>query len=258
MSALAVFNPNPVKPYADRKELDWYPSPDALCRAALGILPAAFIPRSILDPGAGSGPWGKAASEKWPNARITGVELRECERPTGYTEWLQGSFIDIPEPTEPNLLKVSSPEKYEKLRKAYELTLWAREQRVVRPGADFERPDLIIGNPPFEYAEEFCRKSFEALRPGGFVVFLLRLAFLCGQGRGRGFWIEFPAYSFHPLPERPSFTGDGGTDSTEYAIFCWRKGFTGETLLRPLWWKRQETLTVATREQLGLFEEVAA
>lgn len=38
--------------------------------------------RRILIPAAGSGPWAAEARERWPDAEITAVEIREEERPT--------------------------------------------------------------------------------------------------------------------------------------------------------------------------------
>lgn len=43
-----------------RSKHDFYPTPDGLCRAALYLLPDEPY-QWFLDPGAGAGPWGKAA-----------------------------------------------------------------------------------------------------------------------------------------------------------------------------------------------------
>jgi hypothetical protein len=51
------------------------------------------------------------------------------------------------------------------------------------------------------------------------LVFLLRLAFLCGEGR-QGFMAAMPP-DVYVLPNRPSFTGDGKVDSADYAWFHW-------------------------------------
>jgi tRNA1(Val) A37 N6-methylase TrmN6 len=60
-----------------RHPQDYYPTPLALARAALGAIPASFSPSRALDPGAGNGVWGIAArdSPQCRNAEIWGVEL---------------------------------------------------------------------------------------------------------------------------------------------------------------------------------------
>ena len=76
--------------------------------------------------------------------------------------------------------------------------------------------NVIITNPPFSLAMEFLQKS---LLEAQTVIYLLRLNFL-GSLKRREFWQQNPPSHVLVLPKRPSFTG-GGTDSTEYAWFCW-------------------------------------
>jgi hypothetical protein len=75
---------------------------------------------------------------------------------------------------------------------------------------------VIITNPPFSLALEFLQKS---LSEAWVVCYLLRLNFLGSQAR-RDFWQQNRPSHVLVLSKRPSFTG-GGTDSTEYAWFCW-------------------------------------
>jgi hypothetical protein len=89
-----------------------------------------------------------------------------------------------------------------------------------------------MGNPPYSHAEAFIRKHMTLLDAGGHCVQLLRLAFLEGQRRRRGLWKEFPAKTIYVLGKRPSFTGDGRTDATAYAIFLWERGWQGAPELR--------------------------
>jgi hypothetical protein len=77
--------------------------------------------------------------------------------------------------------------------------------------------DLIITNPPFALALEFLQKS---LTEAATVIYLLRLNFLGSQKR-RPFWRANRPSHVLVLAERPCFTGDGKTDSIEYAWFCW-------------------------------------
>lgn len=181
-----------TKQLRPRERHDHYPTPSGLCRAALGILPGTFAPRYILDPGAGTGVWGAAARERWgAGPQITGVELQLSPRPAAYDRWHCGQFS------------------------AYT----ALAMREGQPA-----PELIMGNPPYRWAEAFVRLSLAMLSPGGYLVQLLRTAFLEGQARARGFWATHAPISVDTCSRRPSFTGDGRTDATAYSIFVWRKG----------------------------------
>lgn len=81
--------------------------------------------------------------------------------------------------------------------------------------------NTIIGNPPYNLAEEFIRKSFELVDSTDFeIIFLLRLNFLESIKR-HDFWQEFPVNQLYVLSKRPSFTGKG-TDATSYAYFVFR------------------------------------
>ena len=185
------------KPLRARDPFDFYPTPVEVCEAALALVP--FVPRSVLDPGAGAGPWGRAAHTRWPTAWIDGYELREVSHPYGYTAWHCGNdFLDA------------------------------------TVGGGYA---LVMGNPPYKLAEAFVRKGLAALRPGGWLVFLLRLAFLEGQERDEGLWAEFPARRVDVLAKRPSFTADRKTDATAYAMFCWERGYCGVPTLHRLRWQ---------------------
>lgn len=93
----------------------------------------------------------------------------------------------------------------------------------IKQGRDYfeERPlgrvSWIITNPPFTRALGALEKS---LREAEHVNYLLRLNFLGSQKR-RPFWKRHAPGTLLVLSERPSFTKDGATDSTEYAWFIW-------------------------------------
>ena len=78
------------------------------------------------------------------------------------------------------------------------------------------RFDGILTNPPFSSALPYIRASLEI---ADWVVMLLRLNFLGSARRNRFFRDQMP--DVYILPNRPSFTGDGRTDSIEYAWFVW-------------------------------------
>lgn len=142
--------------------------------------------------------------------------------------------------------------------------VWASEQDAI-DGFPFAGPDpdWIVGNPPFDGAEEHVRGAILRARVGA--AFLLRLAFVEGADRYRTFWRSFPAAEIHTFVRRPSFWEryedgtigplrkrdkeggievgkDGkpkkaGTDSAAYAFFVWKRGYMGETIHRFLTWK---------------------
>lgn len=85
--------------------------------------------------------------------------------------------------------------------------------------------DLIITNPPFALAMEFLKLALEESGGRGEVAFLLRLAFLEGQARA-AFHRAHPS-DVYVLPKRPSFTGDGKSDSCAYAWFVFGPGRGG-------------------------------
>lgn len=100
--------------------------------------------------------------------------------------------------------------------------------------SDLGTYNLFLGNPPYKFAEAFVRKSLQHVE--GQVLFLLRLAFLEGQKRCEGLWKDYPPKEVHVLGRRPSFTGNGKTDATAYALFLWDTTYRGDTLLKWLNW----------------------
>ena len=82
--------------------------------------------------------------------------------------------------------------------------------------------DIIITNPPFNIALDIIKKALDDVRDGGWVIMLLRLNFLGSKGR-KAFWDDNMPHSIYVHHQRMSFTTDGGTDSIEYAHFCWKK-----------------------------------
>lgn len=211
------------KPLRKRDPMDHYPSPLALCRAAVGLVGTLAQPATprVLDPGAGTGPWGRAARERWGHhATITGVELDKKHRSNPiYDQWVQDDFLS-----------------------------WHSDPIY----------SLVIGNPPYVLAEEFVRKSAALLAPGGRILFLLRLGFLASQGRGRGLFKTYPPTTVYVCATRPSFLGETSrkTDATEYALFSWQ-GREGETTDRKseivFWdWSPLPACVTVTQDQMAL------
>ncbi len=200
-------------PQPTAEEIDTFdicPTPDALAlaicqRVAETIrhrLPSSPPPR-ILEPSAGDGAFVRAARQVWPASQITAVELRqqcqdrivEAGADHTITDSLEGAFTS--------------------------------------GAAEIGNVDLVVGNPPFSFAENHIRLLLGALRPGAVLAFLLRTGFYESHTR-IPFWNEFPEDSFAPVVPRPSFKlnskGKKGTDSQSYGLFVWTKGKAIEEL----------------------------
>jgi methylase of polypeptide subunit release factors len=78
--------------------------------------------------------------------------------------------------------------------------------------------DLVIGNPPYNKAQDFAEHALSFVKEDGTIAMLLRLNFLGSQKREAFLREHFP--NVYVLSHRPSFT-NGGTDATEYAWFTW-------------------------------------
>jgi hypothetical protein len=90
---------------------------------------------------------------------------------------------------------------------------------------------LVIGNPPYNLAEEFVLNSFMPLVDGEYVAFLLRVNFLAGKARAKEFYPKAGLKYVLPFDGRPKFrpgkNGKMGSDATEYAMFMFQKGYKG-------------------------------
>lgn len=190
-----------AKPLEKRRAHDFYPTPRAFCDEALplsGVL-LSEQPLRILDPGCGTGVWGQAAKARWPHAVVDGVEIRDVEKPEGYRYLYRGDF------------------------------------RLQDTGMDYH---LIIGNPPFIYAESFVRVGLNNLSEDGLMLYLLPLSFLASKGRAKGLYRHMPPMEVH-VAHRVSFSGNGKVDNTDYAVYIWKRGWKGETSLK--WMLRNES-----------------
>ncbi len=183
-----------------RREYDFYPTPLSFARTALDLLPLAFYPRSIIDPGAGTGIWGEAAKAKWPKSIINGYEIRQEDQPGEYNYWKTGDYLDI----------------------------------EITGGVS-----LVMGNPPYKFAEEFIRKSLDLLEDGGYLVFMLRLAILESKKRMQ-LWKDYPRKKVVVCANRPSFSGDGKTNATAFAFLYWEKGYIGPTYLTETYIEKED------------------
>jgi len=167
---------------------DHYQTDENCLRAYLARHP---LPKNdldiILDPGCGTGVYGKVLQELYPESTRLGIELntQRFPDPGYYTHWLEGDFL---------------------------------YKSIVA--------DTVIGNPPYKHAEEFFWQALDGILHNGTrygtVDFLLRLGFLGSSRRHESMWSRgYRPTKVTVCSTRPSFTGDGKTYPTEFAFFRW-------------------------------------
>jgi hypothetical protein len=199
-------------PHAERAPLDFYATPDplalAICERLRLRLTDVPNPRYVVEPSAGTGAFVRAIRKTWPDADIIGIEANPLMRPALMAAGTDATLIgDWPTYAE-TLAEATAP------------------------------VDLILGNPPYRQAQEHIEAGLRWLAPGGRLAFLLRLNFL-GSSARVDFWRRGELESVSTIAPRPSFTGDGKTDGTEYALFVWRKGHVDRPVLgEPLTWEK--------------------
>lgn len=189
----------------ERDPSDYYATTPELAELCCRTLKTDFIarprrvlePSTILEPTCGSGSWLPGIRSTWPGARIHAVEKHP-----DLGDYTRGRGFSV------------------------------EVQDVFR--AQLGTYDLIVGNPPFSLADDLIPMLISRLNPGGVLAFLLRLNFFAGQERYERLWRIFPATAAYPLPARPGFTPDGGSDGTDYMMCVWTPGWQGPTLLRHL------------------------
>ena len=199
---------NRLRSERPRKKYDFYETPIELCRASLERFQMDERPEmyTVLDVGAGNGVWGEAFAETihWSEKIcLGGVEIDSSLVDENYDFWYSLDYLNF--------------------------------------GFDGDGFSLIFGNPPYSLAEEFVRHSLELCSDGGYVFFLLRLAFLESKKRHFGLFTEMHPKKVYVLSRRPSFftTKDGSktVDALAYAMFLWQKGYEGKPELDWLYWE---------------------
>lgn len=183
-----------------RRKYDNYPTELSLVVAAIGeVIDVNKVtsPIRVLDPGAGTGVWGRVSKMLMPSSLVYGVEVQELPKPSEFDHWFVQSYLDF------------------------------------FPDCTF---DLICGNPPFGGMQKpplwelFLRKSWKLLSPGGSIAFLLKVEISTGLGRKRGLWQELPPTICLPCCPRPSHTGDRKTNKNDLALWVWRKSHEGNVI----------------------------
>lgn len=216
---------NRMKSERGRAPRDYYQTPHELADAALNYLISSEkfwrsgnmlgnLRARILDPGCGSGVWCQSAyynftsgSPYFRRPTIHGVDLEPQIDGEIHATIIQEDFLN-----------------YEPEGGLY---------------------DAIVGNPPYSLAEEFVRKSATLVRDRGYIYFLLQLNFLGSRKREIGLFRDFPLKEVVVLSRRPSFFAVDGkqnsTDTVNYAMFLWQKGYRGNTIINWLHWNYLET-----------------
>lgn len=179
-----------------RSKNDFYPTPMGFASAALRWLNLTWPPNRILDPGCGTGVWGRALTDllttDYPPNYMVGVDIAAEQPGAPYTEYHQTDY------------------------------------RMYLPDKRF---DLIIGNPPFDQAEAFILHSLDLLLTNGHLMFLLPLNFLEGMKRGRELFKLHPPVKVGIVSRRISYSGNGKTNAQAHCLIHWRKDFQGLTAL---------------------------
>lgn len=207
-----------LKSERPRRKHDFYPTPYGLAKTALIqlMLDTSSVcgDDDILDAGAGQGVWGKALIELIEKSSsvqqnsLTGIDIQVYPKPDCYHAWYTQDFLSF-----------DPPHKY----------------------------DLVMGNPPYSFMEEFIHKSLEMLNSGGYVFFMGRLEFLASQTRYKSLWTVTPPRKMYVLSRRPSFfsvkrVNDKPTDAQDYAMYLWQKDWKGKSELDWLYWDYDEEL----------------
>lgn len=99
---------------------------------------------------------------------------------------------------------------------------------------DFEGD--VITNPPYKFALEFVQRALESVKPGRKVAMFLKLQFLEGKSRKNFFQIT-PPRRVYVSSSRLKCAKNGEFESiassaVAYAWFVWKKGYTGETVIK--------------------------
>ena len=173
---------------AERRNLDAYYTPDDVAQRLVSLLPIG--PRDIvLEPSVGGGAFARALARMTPN--VDGIDIDPEASGLNDCHGRLADFLDL------HLLECE------------------------------QRPRWIVGNPPFNDAEEHVSHAIRNTERH--VAFLLRLAFLESVKR-RPFWEAHPPRKVWVFSKRPSFTG-GKTDSCAYGFFWWDREYRGEPAL---------------------------
>ena len=193
---------------------DLFITPQAVADLSVAALKklTGIEPERILDPGCGTGVWGRAFGNNWNKLFISpyGVDINPRATIIDYEEIIAKSFLEYQE--------------------------------------DFLF-DLICGNPPFSsetnraLAEDFILHSMDLLVEGGYLGFLLKTEFFASERRMENLFRKYvPRYYIQYVP-RIKWDGHQFNNTIEYGFFIWQKGRKlRNTTIKWLNWKTGEML----------------
>jgi len=186
---------NSKKELKQREKNDFYPTDERVVHALYSYLKDGFMLElglspsylNVLDAGCGDGIFARIGKQYYPHMIAIGVEY-------------EGDRV---------ILKDS-------LDCVYRITDY---NSLVIP----EKANLVIGNPPYKYANSFITNTLDNnLSDDGVCMFLLRTQILESK-------IRFNIYKQHKpshiivLSKRPSFSGDKKTDADSYLFLVFDK-----------------------------------
>lgn len=97
----------------------------------------------------------------------------------------------------------------------------------------------IITNPPYKYAQEFVEKALSLVEEGHYVAMFLKLTFMEGKKRQKLFQNSPPLCIYVSssrllCAKNGEFQKmrDGGGSAVAYGWYIWKKGYTGDTVIR--------------------------
>lgn len=98
----------------------------------------------------------------------------------------------------------------------------------------------ILTNPPYKYAAEFTLKALDLVPEGNKVFMFLKLTFLEGKKRYDELFSKYPPKKIYVFSQRvlcaknADFDGmkAGGGSAVAYAWYVWKKGYTGDTIVK--------------------------
>lgn len=200
-----------------RNAHDAYMTPEPLVASIVARV-KHYAPNAerILEPSCGTGEFLAALHRAYPEAQVIGVDIRpevaEALKARGFgaASFFPGDFLEVP---------------------------W----KVI------EQADLILTNPPFNLYRQFVEHALNGMKSSATLVLLSRFGHLVGSRESQAWWLTTLHNGLSPnrqivdtLPifPRPSFTANGGTDSQEYALVVFRKGFDNGGRFEPIVWDK--------------------
>lgn len=107
----------------------------------------------------------------------------------------------------------------------------------VEPSEIYKDVDILT-NPPYKFAQDFVSKAIELLSLDHYCIMILKIQFLEGQTRKKLFEKYPPQYVYvHSTRQLCVINGEfdkyrGKSPALCYAWFVWKKGYSGETIVR--------------------------